>query len=30
MKGFVWTLDLIMENTQYLSKTIDDFRNFLK
>ena len=23
-------LDLIMENTQYLSKTIDDFRNFFK
>ena len=24
------SLDLIMENTQYLSKTIDDFRNFFK
>ena len=24
------TLDLIVENTQYLSKTIDDFRNFFK
>ena len=23
-------LDLIVENTQYLSKTIDDFRNFFK
>ena len=27
---FVETLDLIVENTQYLSKTIDDFRNFFK
>jgi nitrogen fixation/metabolism regulation signal transduction histidine kinase len=26
----VETLDLIVENTQYLSKTIDDFRNFFK
>ena len=24
------TLDMIIENTQYLSKTIDDFRNFFK